>query len=54
MGASDAAVEGTWTWVTGEPFSFANWGAGQPDKNTNPQFGGAAGEDYGQFVWRDG
>jgi len=22
---------GGWTWVTGEPFSYANWAAGQPD-----------------------
>lgn len=55
MGATDAAVEGTWSWITGEPFGpFTNWGAGQPDNNTGALFGGPGGEDYGQFVWRNG
>lgn len=55
IGATDAAVEGTWTWITGETWGpFTNWGAGQPDNNTGAQFGGPAGEDYGQFVWRNG
>ena len=30
IGASDAAVDGTWTWVNGESFSFAPWGTGRP------------------------
>ena len=30
IGASDAAVEGTWTWVNGEAFSFAPWGTTRP------------------------
>ncbi len=30
IGASDAAVEGTWTWVNGEAFSFAPWGSTRP------------------------
>lgn len=25
----------TWTWVTGEPWSFANWGSNQPDLSPN-------------------
>jgi hypothetical protein len=24
-------TNGAWTWVTGEPFGYANWGPGQPD-----------------------
>ncbi|MCU0839691.1 MAG: hypothetical protein MUE49_13365 [Rhodospirillales bacterium] len=52
IGLSDAATEGTFQWVTGEAFSCANWGGGQPDNNTGVDFGGANGEDYAQFVWR--
>ncbi len=66
MGASDAAVEGDWRWVTGPEAGTAfwsgvangsavgseynNWDSSQPD-----QWG--SGEDYGQFlesgVWND-
>lgn len=52
IGATDAAVEGAWTWVTGEAWSFANWGASQPDNNSSFPFGDANGEDYAQLVWR--
>ncbi|MBI4704423.1 MAG: hypothetical protein HY744_25250, partial [Deltaproteobacteria bacterium] len=31
IGASDIKVEGVFTWVTGEPWSFANWEPGEPD-----------------------
>jgi hypothetical protein len=30
IGASDAAVDGTWTWVNGEAFSFHQWAATRP------------------------
>ena len=30
LGATDEAVEGTWQWVTGEPFSYTNWAPGEP------------------------
>lgn len=30
IGASDAATEGTWTWVNGQPFSFSEWATGRP------------------------
>ena len=26
LGASDAEVEGTWKWITGEPFTYTNCG----------------------------
>lgn len=38
-GGSDAAVEGTWTWVTGEVFAYTNWRSGEPND------GGTNGED---------
>ncbi len=31
LGASDEKAEGTWEWVTGEPFSYSLWSSGQPD-----------------------
>ena len=31
LGASDEAVEGTWVWVTGEPFSYTNWAPYEPN-----------------------
>ena len=33
LGATDREVEGTWRWVTGEPWSFYTWGQGQPDNS---------------------
>ncbi|MCP5021382.1 MAG: hypothetical protein GY930_06360 [bacterium] len=38
-----------WEWVTGEPFTFANWAAGEP--NNNSASGGA--EDYAE-MWGSG
>jgi hypothetical protein len=40
LGASDELQEGTWTWVTGEPFSFALWASGEPNN------GVSGNEDY--------
>jgi len=31
LGATEELVEGTWVWVTGEPWSYTNWGTGQPN-----------------------
>ncbi len=31
IGLSDAAVEGTFTWASGEPVSFTQWDTGQPN-----------------------
>ena len=31
LGATDAKSEGTWQWVTGEPFTYARWSAGEPN-----------------------
>jgi hypothetical protein len=33
LGATDAAQEGDWKWVTGEEFKFSSWPAGQPDND---------------------
>lgn len=39
IGGRDTVSEGTWTWVTGEPWTYANWYPGEP----NNQYGN---EDY--------
>ena len=36
LGATDEAQEGTWVWVTGEPWSFTNWQPGEPN-NQGPE-----------------
>ena len=33
MGASDTEKEGTWKWVTGEPFSYSYWASGEPSNS---------------------
>jgi len=33
IGASDAAVEGDWGWVTGEEWAYENWSPGEPDNS---------------------
>jgi len=52
IGLTDAATEGVFEWVTGEPFSYANWYPGEP--NNSPASGG---EDYVEFFgngqWND-
>ena len=51
IGATDAAVEGTFAWVTGEPFSFADWGAGSRTisgtRITSPTITGLASDGSG-------
>ena len=38
LGLSDAAAEGTYQWVTGEPFGYSNWAPGEPDADLNEDF----------------
>jgi hypothetical protein len=52
LGGTDAAVEGTWTWVTGEAWSYTNWWGGEPNN--------VGDEDYlamdlrgGLYGWND-
>jgi hypothetical protein len=54
IGLTDAAVNGTFTWITGEPFVFTNWSAGEPSNGVPPNSGG---EDYVELFasgqWND-
>ena len=63
IGATDEAVEGTWAWVTGEPFVFTRWETGQPDNGSNSDYAAVAGDlggtsgkwyDYRAATTRDG
>jgi uncharacterized repeat protein (TIGR02543 family) len=63
IGATDEAVEGTWSWVTGEPFVFTRWETGQPDNLNNSDYAAVAGDlggtsgkwyDYRAITTRDG
>ena len=49
IGLTDEVSEGTWRWVTGEPYTWGNWNPGEPNNAGN--------EDYVQFVgngkWND-
>ncbi len=51
FGLNDFVVEGTWVWASGEPVSFTNWRAGEP----NSDFVGN--EDFGElgneYKWND-
>lgn len=49
IGLSDSVTEGTFVWASGEPVTFTNWGAGEPND--------AAGEDFSMMrrngLWND-
>lgn len=47
LGCTDEAEEGSWKWVSGEPFSYANW-----DPQASEPSGGT-GENYGMMVNRE-
>jgi uncharacterized repeat protein (TIGR02543 family) len=57
IGASDAAVDGTWTWVNGHTFSFAPWGASRPSSTTGnsldfAEVSGGGGAEIGKWYDR--
>ena len=35
LGGTDERTEGSWEWVTGEPWSYENWRSGQPDNHSD-------------------
>lgn len=38
LGGSDAANEGTWSWITGEPFTYSNWEPNEPNGGTSQNY----------------
>ena len=59
IGASDAASEGTWRWVTGEAFSYNNWDpqGGEPNGETVENYAQIMAIDNGEYKqvgeWND-
>ena len=50
LGADDLDEEGNFQWITGEPFSYNEWPAGQPDNYSTE-----TGEDENFLgIWADG
>jgi hypothetical protein len=52
FGASDVAAEASFTWTTGEPFSFAPWGVGEPNNDGEEDCVNAKPADG--WKWNDG
>lgn len=38
LGGSDTANEGTWSWITGEPFTYSNWKPNEPNGGTSQNY----------------
>ena len=49
IGLTDQATEGVFVWTSGEPLTFTDWSAGEPNNA-----GGAFEEDYGAMNWHFG
>ena len=45
FGLSDAAKEGTWTWVNGDSSTYRNWASGEPNSERSN-------EDYAEFYYK--
>lgn len=54
FGLSDAANEGTWTWVNGESVNYINWGGGEPNGYTYENYGMFYAWAYPNGEWNDG
>ncbi|MEW6092981.1 MAG: lectin-like protein [Chloroflexota bacterium] len=57
LGASDEAQEGTWVWVTREPWNYQNWDTGEPNnyqiENYLTYQGPASQDDEPAGDWND-
>ncbi len=50
IGGTDEGQEGTWTWITGEPWTYSNWYKNQPDNgDINKERGGEGDHNYLQI-----
>lgn len=52
LGATDQAIEGTFVWVDGTPFSFTDWWSGEPNNANNEDFL-AMDLHAGTWAWND-
>jgi hypothetical protein len=57
IGLTDTATEGTFLWVTGEPFQFSSWNGGEPNNGVGQPSTPPEGEDFVEIfaagVWND-
>lgn len=59
IGFNDIATEGTFQWVSGQPVTYTNWGAGEPNNYAYPASQGGGDEDAaimnfnGAGLWND-
>jgi hypothetical protein len=52
IGLSDAVNEGDFRWITGEPYSYTNWGPGEPNNLGNEDYANLLFNGY-SFQWND-
>lgn len=52
LGANDVEEEGTFVWVTGEPFEFTDWAPGEPNNDGAEDY--LEIETWNQHRWNDG
>jgi hypothetical protein len=52
LGLNDAAVEGTFVWVSGEPVTYENWNSGEPNGWIFENYGQMY-SDYAGGTWND-
>ncbi|MCR4593927.1 MAG: leucine-rich repeat protein [Clostridiales bacterium] len=38
LGGTDKITEGTWKWVTDEPFNYSNWSSGEPNNENDEDY----------------
>ncbi|MCI7814385.1 MAG: C-type lectin domain-containing protein [Lachnospiraceae bacterium] len=54
FGATDQEQEGIWEWVTGEPFSYSNWHANEPNNQDGTEHYAMFYSTYLDGTWNDG
>ena len=53
LGATDIDSEGTWKWVSGEPFSYSDWDSDEPNNLTGDDSGSEDFAHYNHNKWND-
>ena len=52
LGATDVETEGTFLWVTGEPFEYTDWASGEPNNDGAEDY--LEIETWNEYRWNDG
>jgi|GEM_PF-3579185 len=53
LGGTDAASEGTWTWISGFVWSYENWNAGEPNESGSGEDHLALNNASQGYTWND-